>query len=60
MDWAKRFLFYLVLIKLRFPVQSTLITRFRAIFEVIMPLEDGNGGPLSLELPVTYDIDSGE
>ena len=33
---------------------------FRAIFEVIMPLEDGNGGPLSVEIPVTYDIDSGE
>ena len=32
----------------------------RAIFEVIMPLEDGNGGPLVFELPVTYDIDSGQ
>ena len=25
-----------------------------------MPLEDGNGGPLVFELPVTYDIDSGQ
>lgn len=49
-----------MLCKLRFPVWLTLITLFRAIFEVIMPLEDGNGGPLSVEIPVTYDIDSGE
>ena len=32
----------------------------RAIFAVVMPLEDGNGGPLSFEIPVVYDIDSGE
>ena len=41
--------------------QSIKLTTFsRAIFAVVMPLEDGNGGPLSIEIPVTYDIDSGE
>ena len=41
--------------------QNIKLTKFsRAIFAVVMPLEDGNGGPLSIEIPVTYDIDSGE
>ena len=32
---------------------------FRGIFDTIIPVEGGNGGPILIRLPITYNIDSG-
>ena len=36
-----------------------ILILIRATFSVIIPIEDNNGGPLVITMPITYNVDSG-
>jgi len=45
--------------KRRFFIPQTSGWLLKGIFDTIIPVEGGNGGPILIRLPITYNIDSG-
>jgi len=46
--------------KRRFFIPQTSGWLLKATFQVVIPIEDNNGGPLIITLPITYNVDSGD